>query len=92
MSESFTGNIYTDSTEETVLVEFDYSPGQKTILNPVDKSQEGIEPSVELTSVTLHGGEILSGLSQTQYDELIEQCWDYMTVEKEKSETHDRYW
>jgi len=86
-SDSFTGNIYTDSGEEIVEVDFDYDPGQKLIMYPPDNAQEGIPPSIELNKVVLNGIGILSKLTQEQYNDLIEQCW-----EQQKLETHDRFW
>jgi len=86
---SFTGNIYTDDGEETVEVDFDYDSGQKLIMYPNDSAQEGIPASVELTSVTLYGTDILSNLTQAQYNDLIEQCWEQQKLEDEK---FDRHW
>ena len=36
-----------------VEVSYDYDAGQKCIMHPADEAQEGIEPSVEITEVTL---------------------------------------
>lgn len=78
-SDSFTANLFTDSTEESdVQVEFDCIEGQKEILHPADNAQPGIEPSIELTSVKLSGNEVVANLSLNQYEDIVEQAWRYL--------------
>jgi len=83
-SDYFTANLFTDDTEESVLVEFDIEEGQKLILYPNDQAQEGIEPSIQLTSVKIDKLEVISLLSIPQYEDIVEQAWKYLDERSEE--------
>ena len=55
--------MFTTTIGEDLQVEvsYDYDEGQECIMNPPDDAQEGIEPSVEITEVTVY-------IAQTQVD------------------------
>ena len=79
-----------------VTIEFDVDPGQKLIMYG-DYAQEGIEPEIEINSVTHKGKDVL--ISEETGDALRQECWDYLEGLEEaaaemeaesRAEAHDR--
>ena len=67
------------SDDTGVIVEFDYSAGQKEILYPAENSQPGYPPEVEITGVFISNDDILSCLNSYCLEMLICACWDNLT-------------
>ena len=59
--------------EIEIDVEFDVDEGQRLIMYPADNAQEGIDPSIDITSVTYNGAEI--EVSEEDGDRLRTECW-----------------
>ena len=52
-----------------IQVEYEIDPGQKLIIHPVDSAQEGIEPSLSISSVMLFKEDITDRINLTQLEE-----------------------
>ena len=76
--------------EFPIEVEYDYTEGQKLITRPNDRAQEGIDPSIELTSITCFGVDIpIDNLTEDQETELINEAWKDIHTMAEDYEVQD---
>ncbi len=62
--------------ELTITVDFEVDPGQKLIMYPNDRAQEGIPASIEINSIMYRGVEVL--VSEEETESIRQECWDYL--------------
>jgi len=63
-----------DDTE--VVIEYDYEPGQKEIIHPVDDSQPGYDATIEINFVMLGEDDILGDLCTNTINRFEQEIMD----------------
>ena len=74
--------------EMEVIVEYDFSAGQKEILYPNDKAQPGEEPEVTINGVFVGEADIYDVLSTDCIKQLEEAAMEHYSEQMEDAE-HD---
>ena len=64
--------------ELAISVDYDYDKGQKEILYPNDRAQEGLPPSITINEVSVGDVPITNHLSGEELESLENQIWDSM--------------